>query len=101
MLTEVSRNIGISRGGMESWNGATASLPRHFEPQTAPPVDVDFWVWVAKTRMATRFTSRGGDALNSAKKMSTVLTKQICLKFNGKFITPATGSVAPKEGGML
>jgi hypothetical protein len=67
MLTEVSRNIGISRGGMESGNGATASLPseqpRHFEPRTAPPVDGDFRVWVAKTRMATRFTSRGGDAL--------------------------------------
>jgi hypothetical protein len=67
MLIEVSRNIGISRKGMESWNGATALLPskqpRHFEPQTAPPVDGDFWVWVAKTRMATWFTSRGGDAL--------------------------------------
>jgi hypothetical protein len=67
MLTELSRNIGISRGGMESWNGATTLLsskrPRHFEPQTAPPVDGDFWVWVAKTQMATRFTSCGGDAL--------------------------------------
>jgi hypothetical protein len=68
MLTEVSRNIGISRRGMESWNGATALLPskqpRHFKPQTALLVDGDFWVWVAKTLMATRFTSRGGDALN-------------------------------------
>jgi hypothetical protein len=26
----------------------------------------DFWIWVAKTRMATRFTSPGGDALNEA-----------------------------------
>jgi hypothetical protein len=66
--TEVSWEIGVSPGGMESRNGATPSLPRkqprNFEPQTAPPVGGDFWVWVAKTRIATRFTSTGGDALS-------------------------------------
>jgi hypothetical protein len=37
--------------------------------------------------------------MTTAKKISKVSPKIICLKFGGKFITPATGAVAQREGG--
>jgi hypothetical protein len=36
-----------------------------------------------------------------ARKIKTVSKKRIRLKFERKYITPATGSVAEREGGML